>query len=79
MYSPKDDFVFSEENDYFLNSSSYFLPLLDCLDLEQQVEVAKNVLENYPLIRYENTNHQLLMRFANLLASSITALTIGGM
>ena len=65
------------------NGPSNFLPLFDCLELDQQVKIATYSLSNYPSLEEvisikTEYNHALILRFANVLASSVNALTISG-
>jgi hypothetical protein len=68
---------------YPYDGPSNFLPLFDCLDLKQQVKIATFSLSNYPTVdgapdKSTEYNHALILRFANVLASSVNALTISG-
>ena len=69
---------------YPFDGTSNFLPLFDCLDLKQQVKIATFSLDNYPTVEdfhdkeKKEYNHALILRLANVLASSVNALTIAG-
>ena len=68
---------------YPYDGPSNFLQLFDCLDLKQQVKIATFSLSNYPTVdgapdKSTEYNHALILRFANVLASSVNALTISG-
>ena len=68
---------------YPFDGPSDFLSLFDCLDLKQQIKIATYSLSNYPSLEGGTNNktefnHALILRFANILASSVNALTISG-
>ena len=68
----------------FTASPTSFVPLFECLELSQREKIARKALDELPTIDpdqcdlVEDCHQDLLLRFAQVLSSTVNALTIAG-
>ena len=68
----------------FTGSPTSFVPLFECLELSQREKIARKALDELPTIQpdqcdlVEDCHQDLLLRFAQVLSSTVNALTIAG-